>query len=130
MLKEGDIKSFLEEKRIAYNEKASIYGIMMGKGSYLIGALDMDYYILHFNDKGIAIIGVNAIGNLEKEVYEFIPFEEVRNIKFNKKIISYKLEIETDKGICIFRVNNFMIGVPWHKENLIKIKNGLNMRKF
>ena len=127
MLKESNIQEFLLSKNVNYNEGSSIWGVVFPKKTtYLFGsvatALSMQYYVLHFNDEGVAIIGINNItGKIEQGAFVFIPNSEIKKIQFQKKLISYKLKIETSKGNLAYRVNKIMIGTAWHKENLNEI---------
>lgn len=86
----------------------------------------MQYFAMNFNDSGIAIIGLNNItGKLENEAFLFVPKEEIINTKFNKKLISYKLEIITSQGTLAFKVNKIMVDASWHKQNLAIILKSL-----
>ena len=131
MLKEQDIKQYLNEKNIAFKENASIIGVIFpNKFTYALGsaatALSMQYFAMNFNDSGIVIIGLNNItGRLENDVFLFVPKEEITDVKFNKKLMSYKLEITTSQGTLVFKVNKTMIGTSWHKENLAIILKSL-----
>ncbi|UZT24993.1 VaFE repeat-containing surface-anchored protein [Mediterraneibacter gnavus] len=79
-----------------------------------------------FDASGIAIIGLNNVtGKLEDEAFLFVPKEEVTSVKFNKKLMSYELEISTSKGTLAFKVNKTMVGASWHKENLATILKSL-----
>lgn len=103
MLKEQDIREYLNKKDIAFNENSSIIGVIFpSKFTYALGpiatALSMQYYAINFSDSGIAIIGLNNVtGKLEDEAFLFVPKEEVTSVKFNKKLMSYELEISTSK---------------------------------
>ena len=131
MLKEQDIREYLNKKDIAFNENSSIIGVIFpSKFTYAFGpiatALSMQYYAINFSDSGIAIIGLNnATGKLEDEAFLFVPKEEIASVKFNKKLMSYELEVATSKGTLAFKVNKTMVGAPWHKENLATILKSL-----
>ncbi|MDD7267752.1 MAG: hypothetical protein SPL15_06720 [Lachnospiraceae bacterium] len=131
MLKEQDIKQYLYEKDSAFKDNASIIGVIFpNKFTYALGpvaaALSMQYYAINFSDSGIAIIGLNNVtGKLENEAFLFVPTEEVTSITFNKKLMSYELEISTSQGTLAFKVNKIMIGASWHKENLATILKSL-----
>ena len=86
----------------------------------------MQYCAMNFNDSGIAVIGLNNVtGKLENEAFLFVPKEEVTSVKFNKKLMSYELEISTSQGTLAFKVNKTMVGASWHKENLATILKSL-----
>ena len=127
MLKEQDVKQYLNEKNIAFQENASIIGVLFpNKVTYAFGpvatALSMQYFAMNFNDSGIAMIGLNnTTGKLEEEAFLFVPMAEITDVKFNKKLMAYELEILTAKGVLAFKVNKTMIGASWHKNNLVKI---------
>ena len=127
MLKEQDVKQYLNEKNIAFQENASIIGVLFpNKVTYAFGpvatALSMQYFAMNFNDSGIVMIGLNnTTGKLEKEAILFVPMAEITDVKFNQKLLAYELEIMTAKGILAFKVNKTMIGASWHKNNLVKI---------
>lgn len=127
MLKEQDIKQYLNEKNITYNEQSSIIGVIFpNKLTYVLGsmatALSMQYYVIHFGNEGISVIGLNNVtGKLEYEAFLFVSKEEIQNIKFNKKLMAYELEINTRQGVLAFKVNKIMVGATWHKENLSNI---------
>lgn len=133
MLKEQGIREYLNKKDIAFNENSSIIGVIFpSKFTYALGpiatALSMQYYAINFSDSGIAIaiIGLNNVtGKLEDEAFLFVPKEEVTSVKFNKKLMSYELEISTSKGTLAFKVNKTMVGASWHKENLATILKSL-----
>lgn len=131
MLKEQGIREYLNKKDIAFNENSSIIGVIFpSKFTYALGpiatALSMQYYAINFSDSGIAIIGLNNVtGKLEDEAFLFVPKEEVTSVKFNKKLMSYELEISTSKGTLAFKVNKTMVGASWHKENLATNLYGL-----
>ncbi len=131
MLKEQDIREYLNKKDIAFNENSSIIGVIFpSKFTYALGpiatALSMQYYAINFSDSGIAIIVLNnATGKLEDEAFLFVPKEEIASTKFNKKLMSYELEVATSKGTLAFKVNKTMVGASWHKENLATILNRL-----
>ena len=116
---------------IDFNENSSIIGVIFpSKFTYALGsiatALSMQYYAINFSDSGIAIIGLNnATGKLEDEAFLFVPKEEIASTKFNKKLMSYELEVATSKGTLAFKVNKTMVGAPWHKENLATILKSL-----
>ena len=122
MLKEQDVKQYLNEKNIAFQENASIIGVLFpNKVTYAFGpvaaALSMQYFAMNFNDSGIAMIGLNnTTGKLEEEAILFVPMAEITDVKFNQKLLAYELEIMT-----AFKVNKTMIGASWHKNNLVKI---------
>lgn len=132
MLKEQDIREYLNKKDIAFNENSSIIGVIFpSKFTYALGpvatALSMQYYAINFSDSGIAIIGLNNVtGKLENEAFLFVPKEEVTSVKFNKKLMSYELEIITSQGTLAFKVNKTLIGASWHKENLAMILKNLD----
>ena len=119
MLKEQDIREYLKKKDITFNENSSIIGVIFpSKFTYALGpiatALSMQYYAINFSDSGIAIIGLNNVtGKLEDEAFLFVPKEEVTSVKFNKKLMSYELEISTSKGTLAFKVNKTMVGASW-----------------
>lgn len=127
MLKEENIKQYLNEINIVFKENASIVGVIFpSKFTYALGsvatALSMQYFAINFNDNGIAIIGLNnTTGKLENEAFLFVSKEEITSIKFNKKLMSYELEIITSQGVLAFKVNKVMVGASWHKENLATI---------
>ena len=104
MLKEQDIREYLKKKDITFNENSSIIGVIFpSKFTYALGpiatALSMQYYAINFSDSGIAIIGLNNVtGKLEDEAFLFVSKEEIASTKFNKKLMSYELEITTSKG--------------------------------
>lgn len=131
MLKEQDIKQYLNEKGNAFKENTSIIGVIFpSKFTYALGpdatALSMQYYAINFGDSGIAVIGLNNVtGKLENEAFLFVPKEEVTSVKFNKKLMSYELEISTSQGTLAFKVNKTMVGASWHKENLATILKSL-----
>lgn len=131
MLKEQDIKQYLNEKNISFKDNASIVGVIFpNKFTYALGSaatvLSMQYFAMNFNDNGIAIIGLNnATGKLENEVFLYVPKEEITSVKFNKKLMSYELEIMTSQGTLVFKVNKTMVGASWHKENLTTILKSL-----
>ena len=131
MLKEQGIREYLNKKDIAFNENSSIIGVIFpSKFTYALGpiatALSMQYCAMNFNDSGIAVIGLNNVtGKLENEAFLFVPKEEVTSVKFNKKLMSYELEISTSKGTLAFKVNKTMVGASWHKENLATILKSL-----
>lgn len=131
MLKEQDMKQYLNEKMIAFKEKTSIIGVIFpSKFTYALGpiatAFSMQYYAMNFNDSGIAIIGLNNVtGKLEKEAFLFVTKEEITSVKCNKKLMSYELEISTSQGTLAFKVNKIMVGASWHKENLETILKSL-----
>lgn len=131
MLKEQDIKQYLSEKGSTFKENSSIIGVIFpGKFTYTLGsvttALSMQYYAMNFNDSGIAVIGLNNVtGKLENEAFLFVPKVEITSVKFNKKLMSYELEISTSQGTLAFKVNKTMIGASWHKENLATILTSL-----
>ena len=131
MLKEQDIREYLNKKDIAFNENSSIIGVIFpSKFTYAFGpiatALSMQYYAINFSDSGIAIIGLNnATGKLEDEAFLFVPKEEIASVKFNKKLMSYELEVATSKGTLAFKVNKTMVGASWYKENLATILKSL-----
>lgn len=127
MLKENDIKEFLQRQNINYCEHSSVWGVIFPKKiTYLAGpitaSLSLQYHVLHFNQEGIAIIGIsNTTGKIMENAFDFISNNEISHITFRKKMMSYELEIATNKGILAYKVNKTMIGTPWHKENLPKI---------
>ena len=131
MLKEQDIKQYLNEKGGTFKGNTSIIGVIFpSKFTYALDsvatALSMQYYAMNFSDNGIAIIGLNNVtGKLEDEAFLFVPKEEIASTKFNKKLMSYELEITTSKGTLAFKVNKTMVGASWHKENLATILNRL-----
>ena len=131
MLKEQGIREYLNKKDIAFNENSSIIGVIFpSKFTYALGpiatALSMQYYAINFSDSGIAIIGLNNVtGIFEGYAFLFVPKEEVTSVKFNKKLMSYELEISTSKGTLAFKVNKTMVGASWHKENLATILKSL-----
>lgn len=116
MLKEQDIKQYLNEKDSTFKENTSIIGVIFpSKFTYALGpvatALSMQYYAMNFSDGGIAIIGLNNVtGKLEDEAFLFVSKEEIASTKFNKKLMSYELEITTSKGTLAFKVNKTMVG--------------------
>lgn len=80
----------------------------------------MQYYAINFSDNGIAIIGLNNVtGKLEDEAFLFVPKEEIASTKFNKKLMSYELEVATLKGTLAFKVNKTMVGASWHHAKLL-----------
>lgn len=127
MLKEQDIKNFLESRSVTYKDKSSLWGILFpSKATYLLGpvatALSMQYHVLHFSDGGVAIIGIsNTTGKIMEEAFLFVPREEIKSIRFHKKMLAYELEIETFKGILAYKVNKVMVGASWHKDNLTEV---------
>lgn len=127
MLKENDIKEFLQCQNINYCEQSSLWGTVFPKKiTYLAGSaaalLSMQYYVLHFNQEGIAIIGINnTTGKIVENAFAFISNNEISHIAFQKKMMSYELKITTNKGSLAYKINKTMIGTPWHKENLPKI---------
>lgn len=127
MLKENDIKEFLENKQINYQESASICGVIFPKKTtYLFGpivtSLSLQYYILHFNHDGIAIMGLNNVtGKIEDNTLTFIQNSEIKAIQFYKKMMAYDLQIQTNKGNISYKVNKVMVGSGWHKENLTEL---------
>ena len=127
MLKENDVKEFLEGHNITYCEKSTVWGVVFpSKTTYLFGAvataLSMQYFTLHFNNDGIAIIGINNVtGKIEQRAFAFVPNSEIRGIQFQKKMMSYELQITTTKGNLVYKVNKSMVGTSWHKENLAYI---------
>ncbi|EGT3799798.1 hypothetical protein REL12_000390 [Clostridioides difficile] len=131
MLKEQDIKQYLNEKNIVFKENTSIIGVIFpSKFTYALGpvatALSMQYFAMNFNDNGIAIIGLNnTTGKLENEAFLFVPKEEITSVKFNKKLMSFELEIITSQGTLAFKVNKTMVGASWHKENLATLISNL-----
>lgn len=131
MLKEQDIREYLNEKDVEFKDNTSIVGVIFpNKFTYALGpvvtVLSMQYLALNFSNSGIAIIGLNNVtGKLEDEAFLFIPKDEIISAKFNKKLMSYELEITTSKGVLAFKVNKTMIGAPWHKENLAIILKSL-----
>ena len=97
MLKEQDIREYLNKKDIAFNENSSIIGVIFpSKFTYALGPI------------------ATAL---------FVPKEEIASTKFNKKLMSYELEVATSKGTLAFKVNKTMVGASWHKENLATILN-------
>lgn len=131
MLKEQDIKQYLNEKGGTFKGNTSIIGVIFpSKFTYALGplatALSMQYCAMNFNDSGIAVIGLNNVtGKLENEAFLFVPKEELTSVKFNKKLMSYELEISTSQGTLAFKVNKTMVGASWHKENLATILKSL-----
>ena len=131
MLKEQGIREYLNKKDIAFNENSSIIGVIFpSKFTYALGpiatALSMQYYAMNFSDSGIAVIGLNNVtGKLEDEAFLFVPKDEVTSVKFNKKLMSYELEISTPQGTLAFKVNKTMVGASWHKDNLATILKSL-----
>ncbi len=131
MLKEQDIKQYLNEKGNTFKENTSIVGVISpNKFTYALGpvstALSMQYYAINFSDSGIAVIGLNNVtGKLENDAFLFVPKEDVTSVKFNKKLMYYELEISTSQGILAFKVNKTMVGTSWHKENLATILKSL-----
>ena len=131
MLKEQDIKQYLNEKGSTFKDNTSIIGVIFpNKFTYALGsvatALSMQYYAMNFSDSGIAVIGLNNVtGKLEDEAFLFVPKEEVTSVQFNKKLMSYELEISTLQGTLAFKVNKTMVGASWHKENLTTILKSL-----
>lgn len=129
MLKEQDIKYYIENRNHDYKSKSSIIAIIFPKKlTYIQGptsaALSMQYYAINFSDSGISIIGLNNIsGKLEDDSFLFIPKEEIVKIKFYKKMLSYELEIITTDGILSFKINKVMVGASWHKQNLVNVLN-------
>lgn len=126
MLKEKDIKEFLESNGISYKEKSSVWGTaFLKKSAYLLGpaaALTMQYHVVHLNNEGLAVIGINNLtGKIEQGAIAFIPNHEIKSVRFQKKMISFKLEIEAEKGTLAYKVNKVMVGASWHKENLGEI---------
>ena len=107
MLKEQDIKQYLNEKDSTFKDNTSIIGVIFpSKFTYALGsvatALSMQYYAMNFSDSGIAIIGLNNVtGKLENQVFLFVPKEEITSVKFNKKLMSYELEISTSQGTLV-----------------------------
>ena len=97
MLKEQDVKQYLNEKNIAFQENASIIGVLFpNKVTYAFGpvaaALSMQYFAMNFNDSGIAMIGLNnTTGQLEEEAILFVPMAEITDVKFNQKLLAYEL---------------------------------------
>ena len=117
MLKEQDVKQYLNEKNIAFQENASIIGVLFpNKVTYAFGpvaaALSMQYFAMNL---------INTTVKLEEEAILFVPMAEITDVKFNQKLLAYELEIMTAKGILAFKVNKTMIGASWHKNNLVKI---------
>ncbi|MEG0275851.1 MAG: hypothetical protein RR630_02380 [Coprobacillus sp.] len=129
MLKENDIHQFLVSNQINYLEKSSICGVIFpNKTTYLLGpiaaSMSLQYYILHFNKEGIAIMGLNNVtGKIEEQTLVFIQNSEIESIQFTKKLMAYNLDISTSHGNISYKVNKVMIGAGWHKYNLTQILN-------
>ena len=127
-----DIKNFLQSNNISYNDNSSIWGVIFpSKFTYLLGptatALSMKYHVLHFNNEGIAVIGINNItGKIDTNTLVFIPRSIITSVIFDKKLFSYKLEIITTNGNLSYKVNKTMIGASWHKLNLENILSNKN----
>lgn len=132
MLKELDIKKFLEENNLSYNENSSVWGMNTTKTSDIVAGslfgpaigvtLALRYNIIHFNSDGIAILGVdNITGKIKEDSLIFIKSENITNIIFNKNMVSYKLNIITTTGNVSYKINKIVIGASWHKNNLENI---------
>lgn len=124
MLKENDIKEYLNRNELAYSENASVWAVVMpSKITYFIGsatltALSLQYNVVHFNNDGVAVIGVNNITGKLEPSFIFVPNSDITEIKFKKKLLSYELLIATTRGNLSYKVNKTMVGAPWHKANL------------
>lgn len=132
MLKEMDIKEFLEKNNILYNENSSVWGMGTTNASDIVASsifgsvagtiFSLRYNIIHFGNDGIAIIGVdNMTGKIKDNSLIFIKNENIKDIRFNKKAMSYKLNIITTTGNVSYKVNKIVVGSSWHKNNLENI---------
>lgn len=130
MLKENDIKDYLSQYNVPYEENSSIIGVIMpSKAEYFFGstisvALSLNYHVLHFNKNGIIIIPMdNITGKLIKDVYLFISYNKMDELNLKKKMTHYDLCIFREENDLKYRVNKVMIGASWHKKNLPGILN-------
>lgn len=109
----------------------AIWGVIMpSKVSQVllgnISILMMKYHILYFCEKGIVIIGVDtATGRLIPDKYVVILKEDLEDLKFEKKLMGYQLNLNIKGKSISYKVNKTMIGAKWHKGNLEKIRNHL-----
>ena len=132
MLKKEEIKQYLNDNRITFNENcyilASAYSIdNVEVYSKLQKDNVMKLNIIHFSNEGIAIIGVNEkTWKIVNSYFIYIPKIEVKDVVFKKKVFSYDLSIITERGVNNYKVTKKISGLHWHNinlKNLVKLFN-------
>jgi hypothetical protein len=120
-LKEEEIIEYITSKGFNLKEKSFVWCNKMPSNSdyFTFGSLanlNIKYYIIVFLENDIMLIPVVGIKTMKD--YILISKKEVKLLKFKKAIISYNVIIKTSKNTVKLRINKFMIGANWHKENL------------
>ena len=131
-MKEKDVKEFLNSQNITFSRQSTIWGtIKPTVGAYNNGLGStmhvMKDHILHFNKEGLAIVAIDDnSGKILKDTLVFFPIDQVK-LNLKMKILSFLLNVSTDKGDIEFKIRKSIIGCPWHKENLSFILLGMSV---
>lgn len=131
-MKEKDVKEFLNSQNITFSRQSTIWGtIKPTVGAYKNGLGStmhvMKDHILHFNKEGLAIVAIDDnSGKILKDTLVFFPIDQVK-LNLKMKILSFLLNVSTDKGDIEFKIRKSIIGCPWHKENLSFILLGMSV---
>lgn len=119
-IKERDIEQYLKDKGYTYGKSMSVWAF-----GITIGLPVPDYSILNFSDSGVSVMGVDSITGKFTGSDLFLNNENIRLIKFRKKILGYRFQLETNMTIdgfenvdLEFDVRRKVIGCKWHVENL------------
>jgi len=124
MVKEEQVKALVEAQGLTFKEHATIMAAIVPSpaaiensfGSILSQTKEC---ILHFNDRGVAVIGLDDLtGNLLKDRVLLLLDGKVKSTKLLIRIVNFIVSLETEKGIIQFKVGRQQFGCPWHNENL------------
>ena len=125
LLKEEMVTDYVNEKGLISDEKGiAVWGQIMPKlTDHMIGglfsSLQVQYNVLYVTNSKLIIIPINNVtGKIVEENHVILTKEEITSVNWRKKLFGYELYLESIHGILTFKVNKFMIGAKWHKENL------------
>lgn len=118
LLKEQDVLNYSKNNRLTYKEGTSIIAIKMS----WFNVYNMQYIMLNFNDDGITMIGMNNItGKLEENNFLVINKNDIQNIEFKKRILCYKMILNTTDTKYVYRINKKILGAKFHSTNFKRI---------
>lgn len=128
-ISEKEIEEYVKALGKEPGEHSSIVAVTMPSvlSNVVFGPMsiltDMKYNIFHKAKNGYMIIAIDSFTGKLRPEHIWLEKENIKNLQFKKKWISYRLIVEVQEGKLVYRVNKVTAGAKWQKENVLRLVN-------
>ncbi len=128
-ISEKEIEEYVKAFGKEPQEQSSVWAVTMPSmlSKVVFGPMstltDMKFNIIHKAKNGYMIIAVDSFTGKLRPEHIWLEKDQIKNLQFKKRLISYRMSIEVPEGKLVYRVNKVTAGAKWQKENVLRLVN-------